>query len=169
MRKQFRFLLRLLFGEAVTIVCLLIAFSVSAQQPSDFLADLAPPVYLTTGANWIAYGYLYPPGTFDNLPPCAPPPDGVMPIGSYRISGEYGSAAEHAATYVLRFGSPMDGKQFVFGGIFQFNLSELNQPESSVYSAVRLSRGVAVEEMEVEFTPRSSACLGGSARVLVQS
>lgn len=167
MRNQARFLLRLLCAEAVTVLCLLMVFSANAQQPTSLAADLAPPVYLTNGARWIAYGYLYPPGTFDNLPPCAPPPDGVIPIGSYRISGEYGTAAEHAATYVLRFGSPMDGKQFVFGGIFQFLTSELNLPEPAVYSAVRLSRGVAVEELEVEFTPRSGNCFGGAARVRI--
>jgi hypothetical protein len=139
-----------------------------AQQPA-FEAELAPPVYSTQPVfafRWVAYGYLYPVGTFANRLPCASVDD-VAPIGSYKIAGEWGDASQHAATYRLTFGAPNSGKQFVMSGIFGFTLSELNQPEASVYSAVRLSGGNIAEEVEVEVTPRSSDCFGGLARVLL--
>lgn len=139
-----------------------------AQQPTSFEAELAPPVYQTLaqsgGVRWIAYGYLYPVGTFDNLPPCGEAP-AIAPIGNYRISGEYGNASFHAATYRLTFGSSNDGKQFVMGGIFEFALSELNQPLTGIYSVARLIRGNFEDNWEGEFTPRSDACLGGRVKV----
>lgn len=139
-----------------------------AQQPTSFEAELAPPVYSTLaqfgGVRWIAYGYLYPVGTFDNLPPCSEAPV-IAPIGSYRVSGEYGNASFHAATYRLSFGSSNDGKQFVMGGIFEFALSELNQPQTDIYSVARLIRGNFEEGWEGEYTPRSGDCLGGRVKV----
>jgi hypothetical protein len=150
----------------ILALCSLTAF---AQQPT-FEAELAPPVYSTQPVfafRWVAYGYLYPIGTFANLPPCSPPPSGAKIIGSYKIGGEYGDPSSHAATYVLRFGNPNDGKQFAFGGFIQYLLDELNLPTAETYSGVRVSRGFA-ELVDVEFTPASSGCFGGIVRVFNQ-
>ena len=169
-------------SRLLLIAILLLAFSVAclftanaqqairplAQQPTTFEAELAPPVYPTLtqsgGVRWVAYGYLYPVGTFDNSPPCSGAP-AIAPIGSYRVSGEYGNASFHVATYRLTFGTSNDGKQFVMSGIFEFALSELNQPQTGIYSAARLSRGELEGNWEGEFTPRSDACLGGRVKV----
>lgn len=155
-----------------TLLCFVILFLCSipalAQQPA-FEAELAPPVYSTQPVfafRWVAYGYLYPVGTFANLPPCSLPPEGAQIIGSYKIGGEYGDPSQHAATYVLRFGNPNDGKQFAFGGFVQYLLDELNLPTAETYSGVRVSRGFA-ELVDVEFTPGSSGCFGGSVKVFL--
>lgn len=152
------------------VILLLCPLPVLAQQ-STFEAELAPPVYSTLpqsgGVKWVVYGYLYPVGTFANLPQCAPAPDGVEAIGSYKIAGEWGDASFHAAMYRLTFGKPNDGKQFVMSGVFEFALSELNQPQPAIYSAARLVRGNFEEGFDVEFTPRSGACFGGLVRVMV--
>lgn len=172
MKARSRFALRLLRAEVIAIVCLWMAMSASAQQPTIFEAELAPPVYSTLaqsgGQKWVAYGFLYPVGTFDNPPPCGEAPDDVAPIGSYKVSGEWGNASLHAATYRLTFGKPNDGKQFVMSGVFEFALSELNQPQAAIYSAARLIRGSIEEGWESEFTPRSDACLGGRVKVTSQ-
>lgn len=168
MKSHSRFALRLLCAEMITVVYLWMALSASAQQPTVFEAELAPPVYSTLaqsgGQKWVAYGFLYPVGTFDNLPPCGAVP-AIAPIGSYKVSGEYGNASFHAATYRLTFGKPNDGKQFVMSGIFEFALSELNQPQPSIYSAARLIRNGIEEGFDAEFIPRSDACLGGRVKV----
>jgi len=154
-----------------TFVCFVVLFLCSltahAQQPT-FEAELAPPIYSTQppfAFRWVAYGYLYPVGTFANLEPCASPTEGAQIIGSYKIAGEYGNPSSHAALYVLRFGNPNDGKQFAFGGFFQYLLDELNLPMAETYSGVRLSRGL--ELVDVGFTPRSGACFGGSVKVFL--
>jgi hypothetical protein len=91
--------------------------------------------------------------------------EGAQIIGSYKIGGEYGDPSQHAATYVLRFGNPNDGKQFAFGGFVQYLLDELNLPTAETYSGVRVSRGL-METVDVEFTPGSSGCFGGRVKVL---
>lgn len=171
--KKSRLLLIAILLLAFSAACLFTANAQQAtrpraQQPTTFEAELAPPVYATLaqfgGAKWIAYGFLYPVGTFDNSPPCSGAPV-IAPIGSYRVSGEYGNASFHAATYRLSFGSSNDGKQFVMGGIFEFALSELNQPQTGIYSVARLIRGNLEDNWEGEYTPRSSDCLGGRVKV----
>lgn len=158
-----------LLYAALAVVCLASLRSVSAQQPATLAAELAPPVYSTFtqsgGINWIAYGYLYPPGTF-NAPSCTDAPEGVAPIGSYQLRGEFGNAGFHAATYRLTFGKPSDGKQFVFAGIVEFATDDAGQVLSATYPAARLSVGRLVDELEIEFTPRSPDCFGGAVRVL---
>lgn len=71
---------------------------------------------------------------------------------------------DQAAAYVFRFGNPNDGKQFAFGGFVQYLLDELNMPTPETYSGVRVSRGLA-EPVDIEFTPASSGCFGGTVRV----
>lgn len=158
-----------LLYAALAVVCLASLRSVSAQQPATLAAELASPVYSTFtqsgGINWIAYGYLYPPGTF-NAPSCTNAPEGVAPIGSYQMRGEFGNASFHAATYRLTFGRPNEGKQFVFAGIVEFAMDDAGQVLSAAYPAARLSAGRLVDELEVEFTPRSPDCFGGAVRVL---
>lgn len=158
-----------LLYAALAVVCLASLRSVSAQQPATLAAELAPPVYSTLtqsgGLNWIAYGYLYPPGTFDERQPCAPMED-VAPIGSYQLRGAFGNAGFHAATYRVTFGKPSDGKQFVFAGIVEFATDDAGQVLSATYPAARLSVGRLVDELEIEFTPRSPDCFGGAVRVL---
>lgn len=174
--KRSRFLFIAILLLAFSAACLFTANAQQAtrpgaQQPTIFEAELAPPAYSTLaqsgGVRWIAYGFLYPVGTFDNLLPCGEAP-AIAPIGSYRVSGEYGNPSFHAATYRLTFGSSNDGKQFVMSGIFEFALSELNQPQTFIYSAARLIRGNLEDNWEGEYTPRSSDCLGGRVKVFSQ-
>ena len=143
-------------------------FTANAQrlaQPVAFEAEMGAPVYQTLaqsgGVRWIAYGYLYPVGTFDGLPPCEQP-EGVTPTGNYRISGEWGDAA----TYRVTFGAANDGKQFVTSGIFSYGENELGQPETVTYGAARLVRGQFEEGYEMAITQRAAGCLG--ARVMVK-
>ena len=155
------------------LLCLSLLFAgtrpLSAQQPVSFAAEMAAPVYSTLaqsgGVKWVAYGYLYPPGTFAERQPCAPVED-AAPIGSYQMRGEFGNASFHAATYRLTFGRPNEGKQFVFAGIVEFAMDDAGQVLSAAYPAARLSAGRLVDELEVEFTPRSPDCFGGAVRVL---
>lgn len=174
--KNTRLLLIAILLLAFTAACL---FTANAQhqrppqrlqQPATMEAELGPPIASTEaqsgGVRWVAYGYLYPVGTFDNLPPCTQP-EGVAPIGSYKVAVEWGNASFHAAQYRVTFGHPNDGKQFVFGGIVEYTLSELNLPEMAVYSAARLVRGNYEGDFEAAFTPRDLGCLGG--RVVVQA
>ncbi len=141
-------------------------------QPVVFEAELAPPIYSTLaqsgGFKWVAYGYLYPVGTFDGLPPCEQP-EGATPIGSYKVAGEWGDAAFHAATYRLTFGNPNDGKQFVFSGIVEYALSELNTPETATYGAARLVRGGTEEGFDAEVMARAAGCFGANVRVAPQT
>ncbi len=139
-----------------------------AQQSATLEAEMAAPVYSTLaqsgGVNWIAYGYLYPPGTFAERQPCAPI-DGVAPIGTYAIRGQWGNVAEHAATYRVTFGKASEGKQFVFAGLVGFVIGETGLPDAYVFDGVRLSGGRFVEDFQIEFTPRSPDCFGGVVRV----
>ena len=143
------------------------------QQPATMEAELGPPVYDTLarsgGVNWTAYGYLYAPGTFDNLDACAMPPIGAQIIGSYRIIGFAGNAAHHDAIYRLSFGNPNDGKQFVFGGTIDPLANESGIPMADTYSAAQLVRGRFEEGWEATYQARSSACLGGRVMVTVQA
>lgn len=154
------------------LLCLSLLFAgtrpLSAQQPVSFAAEMAAPVYSTLaqsgGVKWVAYGYLYPPGTFAERQPCAPVED-AAPIGSYLIRGEWGNAAEHAATYVLRFGRPNEGKQFVFSGIVGFVVGESGLPDAYIFDGRRLVGGAFIEEWQIEIAPRSPDCFGGAVRV----
>lgn len=174
--KNTRLLLIAILLLAFTGACLFTANAQRApqrlQQPDTMEAELGPPIASTeaqaNGFKWVAYGYLYPLGTFDGLPPCAQP-EGVAPIGSYKVSVEWGNASLHAATYRVTFGTPNDGKQFVFGGIMEYALSELSAPETAVYSAARLVRGNFEDGWEASFTPRDSGCLGGRVAIKAQT
>lgn len=153
--------------RAITLCLLIFTTHAFAQQPT-MEAELSPPVFSTLaqsgGINWVAYGYLYPVGTFANLPQCTQP-EGVAPVGNYVIRGEYGNAAEHAATYRVTFGKPNEGKQFVFAGLVGFVVGESGLPDAFVFDAVRLSGGRFVEDFQIELTPRSPDCFGGVVRV----
>ena len=157
-------LLSLLFGGVLIVFCL----AVAQAQPAALEAELAPPVYSTLaqsgGVKWIAYGYLYPVGTFAERAACEQP-EGVEPIGSYAIRGDYGDASAHAALYRVTFGRANDGKQFVFAGIVEFILSEINQPEKATFAAARLIRGNFEEGWDAEYSLRSPLCFGGSVLV----
>lgn len=148
------------------VILLLCPLPVLAQQVI-MEAELAPPAYSTLaqsgGVRWVAYGRLYPVGTFANLPQCASAPEGVEAIGGYKIAGEWGNASLHSATYRLTFGKANDGKQFVFSGIIE--TGEVGQPEMK-FATVRMVNGRLEEGWEVELTQKASQCFGGTVRVI---
>lgn len=133
-----------------------------------FEGELGAPIYSTLdrsgGVAWIAYGDIYAPGTFNSRPACGPP--NVLATGRYVARVEQGGPAFYTATYRLTFGFGAEARQFVFTGPVEFQADELTGgPVPGLYTAAELVKSALLGDYQLEFTPRSAACLGGLARI----
>lgn len=155
------------FSWLVALVLCFLAAAASAQTPL-FEGELGAPIYETqsraNGVGWIAYGDIYPAGTFDQRPACSPP--NVIAIGRYTARVEWGGPEFYSVTYRLTFGRGSTARQFVFSGVIEYLVDELAGPLTGEHSAAELTGGNFAGDFQVQFTARSSLCLGGAVQVI---
>lgn len=161
------------------LILICAAFTARAQQQTQAV-ELGPELYsslpIAGGYGWVAYGHIYPAGTFTAGPgkklprgACANP-EGVAPIGSYAIYGQGGSQVEHIARYRLSFGWPANtARSYLFEGTVRVAADEGGAHDALLFAAARLFGGQITQGGGIlVYTPRSNACFGGKVQLFFE-
>lgn len=137
-------------------------------QIKPVIIELGPEAYSTLphsdGARWVARGYVYSPGTFTSKDDCAAAPVAAVPIGTYAIFGEKGTAANHTAIYRVT----IQGQQFFFSGIVERYDDESGQPGSTLFDLLRSPFERNPQAEFADYTPRSAVCFGGRLKLYLR-
>jgi hypothetical protein len=151
----------------LTFCLLLLAVPISAQI-KPVVVELGPEAYSTLphsgGARWVVRGYVYAPGTFTSKDECANAPVTAVPIGTYAIFGEKGTAANHTAIYRVT----IQGQQFFFSGIVERYDDESGQPGSTLFDLLRSPVTRNPQAEFADYTPRSAVCFGGRLKLYLR-
>lgn len=152
------------------------SLTISTAQVQPITAELGPAIFSTlpqaNGYQWVARGYIYPPGTYTPKPGESLPrgacefPDGVQSIGSYAIFGSAGFVGEHLATYRVT----IRGESFAWSGLMTYYEDGGGAPGSMLYSAGKLQGGRIITEPQIdaEYAPRSTVCFGGQVKIFIR-
>lgn len=150
----------------ILLLALLFAFG-PASRTYELGPEIATTRALTTPerTQWIAYGWVYPAGTFTHAERACVAPD-AAPIGSYAVYVRQGEPSEHVATYRLS----INGQSWIWEGVIKPFTEDSGAPGSVLYPLARMVRGVPVgsDGEFAAYTARSGRCFGGRVQLFIE-